>query len=150
MEQIENQRVPVRMWRQMDRLTVAAPMPGLEPEDITVEISADGRLTIYGDLRGVFKDDKEVLLNEWTIGHYRRDLDLPNSVDGTMTNVTYGNGVLVIAMPVSDTHQPARLTLETTGQARGQRVGHAGSDVMPHSTEEHQDAIADQHRQVGQ
>ncbi len=35
------QPVPVKMYRSEDRLTVAAPMPGMEPEDILVEVTAD-------------------------------------------------------------------------------------------------------------
>jgi HSP20 family protein len=149
MEQTELQQVPVRMWRQGDRLTIAAPMPGLEPEDITVELSADGLLTLHGELRGVFKEYKDVLLNEWSVGGYHRELDLPERVDAELANLTFGNGVLVVALPIAEANRPARLTLETTGLARGQRVGHTGSEIRPHSTDEHQAAMANQHQDTG-
>jgi HSP20 family protein len=149
MEQTALQNVPVRMWRQKDRLTIAAPMPGLEPEDITVAISADGRLTLHGELRGVFKHDKDVMLNEWSVGGYHRELDLPDTVNAELANLTFGNGVLVIVLPIAKTQRPADLTLEGVGQARGQRVGHSGSNITPHSTGEHQDAMADQHHRSG-
>lgn len=35
--EVTPQRIPVTMYRSPDRLTIAAPMPGVEPEDIRVE-----------------------------------------------------------------------------------------------------------------
>ena len=34
------QLIPVNVYRTPDHLTVAAPMPGLEPEDILVELTS--------------------------------------------------------------------------------------------------------------
>ncbi|HEX6477701.1 MAG TPA: Hsp20/alpha crystallin family protein [Ktedonobacteraceae bacterium] len=120
------QLIPVKMYRTPDRLMVAAPMPGMEPEDILVEITGDGMLILHGALRGVLKDAKEVLIDEWSVGDYHRELGLPDTVDGEHANVTYGNGVLVVAMPISDEMIPGRLTLETVGPAHGEHVGNIG------------------------
>jgi len=122
-EEPKIQQIPVKMYRTPDRLMVAAPMPGMEPEDILVEITADGMLILHGALRGVLKDAKEVLIDEWSVGDYHRELRLPDAVDGEHANVTYGNGVLVVAMPISDMMYPGRLTLQTVGPAHGEHVG---------------------------
>lgn len=118
--------IPVKMYRSADHLTVAAPMPGLQPQDIAVRITSSGWLQLRGDIRGDLKDVKNVLLNEWSVGGYYRELELPNAVNGELTNVTYDNGVLVVAMPISQEFSPIELTLETTGRARGKWVGHSG------------------------
>jgi hypothetical protein len=77
---------------------VMAPMPGLGPEDIVVRI--DGRhVVIHGDARGPHQDDVNLSIAEWAVGPYHRELDLPEGVDGVVTNATYGNGVLVLSMP---------------------------------------------------
>lgn len=136
------QGTPVKMYRTAERLTVSAPMPGLEPSDIAVEITSDGRLILQGEVRADLKDSKEVLLDEWRVGGYRRELALPNAVDGPMGNVTYGNGVVVVALPLSDQTRPARLTLETIGQARGERVGNSGHPVTARTIEDHRAAKA--------
>lgn len=115
--------VPIKMYQTQDRLTIAAPMPGLQPSDIVVSVTSDGKLTLRGELRGELRDVKDVLVNEWSIGDYYRDLTLPVAVDGERANLTYDNGVLVVALPVTQTLRPAELTLETIGRARGQRVG---------------------------
>ena len=125
-EQAKIQQIPVKVYRTTDRLMIAAPMPGLEPEDILVEVTGNGLLILQGELRGLLKDIKEVLLDEWSVGSYYRELALPNAVDGEQANVTYGNGVLVVALPISNGTRPARLTLDTVGPAHGERAGNAG------------------------
>jgi HSP20 family protein len=121
-EQPSIQQVPVKVYRATELLTVAAPMPGLGPEDIQVEITSDGRLTLAGDLRGALKDVKEILSDEWHAGPYYRELRLPAPVDGERATVTYGNGVVVVAMPLSDRTRSAKLRLDENGPVRGERV----------------------------
>ena len=118
-ETLKVQQVPLKVYRATDRLTVAAPMAGLEQEDIVVEITGDGRLLLDGEVCGMLKDVKEVVLDEWSVGAYYRDYTLPNPVDGSQAAATYGNGVLVVTFPIADRVVPARLTLSSTGLAHG-------------------------------
>jgi hypothetical protein len=87
-----------------------------------------------------WRESKEVLLDEWDVGGYHRQLDLPAAVDGALGTATYGNGVLVVALPVAGLTRPARFSLETVGPGRGQRVGSAGHPIQPLSTDEHRAA----------
>jgi HSP20 family protein len=125
-EKAKIQHVPIKVYRSADRLMVAAPMPGLEPEDINVRVDANGLLIIYGIIRGLLKDIKELLIDEWSVGSYHREMDLPNAVDAVHANITYGNGVLVVALPISEQTTPASLTLQKTGTEHGEYVGHTG------------------------
>jgi HSP20 family protein len=125
-EQAELQQIPVKVYRTLDRLMVAAPMPGLQPEDILVEVTESGHLILQGELRGLLKDIKELLLDEWSVGVCYREVVLPNAVDGTQANVTYGNGVLVVALPINIVTCAAHLTLDTVGPAHGETVGNSG------------------------
>lgn len=120
------QQIPIKMYRTPDRLMVAAPMPGMEPEDILVEITENGELVLHGALRGLLQGEKDLLIDEWSVGDYHREFKLPNTVDGEHANVTYGNGVLVVAMPLSDELYPGRLTLQTIGPAHGEHLGNTG------------------------
>ena len=125
-EQVKQQHIPVKVYRTDQRLMIAAPMAGLEPEDITVEITAEGHLILHGDLRALLKEIKELLLDEWSVGIYHRELALPVPVNAPCANVTYGNGVLTVALPISEQMHPARLTLERVGPAHGERKGNVG------------------------
>jgi HSP20 family protein len=129
-EQTKLQPIPVKIYRTHDHLTVAAPMPGLEPEDILVEVTENGQLILHGDIRAALKDDKEVLLDEWNVGGYHRELSLPNTVDGEHANVTYGNGVLVVAFLRSQEMHPALITLAKTGIAHGEYRGNIGGHLQ--------------------
>jgi HSP20 family protein len=125
-EQVKRQHIPVKVYRTDDRLMIAAPMAGLEPENIQVEITGDGRLILHGDQRALLKEVKELLVDEWSVGAYHRELILPVPVNAVCANVTYGNGVLMVALPISDQTFPAQLTLERVTPTHGQHKGNAG------------------------
>ena len=125
-EQEKHQRIPVKVYRTDDRVMIAAPMPGLEPENIRVDVTQDGLLMLHGDERALLKEVKELLLDEWSVGTYHRELALPVPVNAVCANVTYGNGVLMVALPISDQTSPARLTLERVTPTRGEHRGNAG------------------------
>lgn len=136
---IGQQRIPVRVHVTADHVVVAAPMPGLEPGDISVSIEGDG-VKIRGQERGPRQHERELLLAEWTVGPYEREVELPGPVDGSLANATYDNGVFVLSMPKAARGQQtvsAEFGLEPVGEARGERVGHAGRENRPHTTEEH-------------
>jgi HSP20 family protein len=125
-EQLKLQKIPVKVYRTEERLMVAAPMPGIEPENIGIEVTDEGHLILHGEVRGMLKDVKELLLDEWSVGVYHRELELPVPVNGVSANITYGNGVVVVALPISDQMHPACLTLERMTPTRGERRGNAG------------------------
>lgn len=127
------QLLPVRVYQTADRLMLAAPMPGLEPQDIAVSITGT-RVTIRGEERGPHQHGVDLVLAEWTIGSYYRELDLTHPVNGPLTNATYGNGVLVLSMPKVANGQPgvpAEIRLEALEATRGERVGHVGREARP-------------------
>jgi HSP20 family protein len=140
MTQQQQQNVPVRIYQTDDRIMVAAPLPGLEPENIAVTIAGD-RVIIRGEERGPGQHERDLLVAEWTIGPYYREVVLPQPVDGTLTNATYGNGVLVLALPKlapEQTSIPAEFQLQAVVATHGEHIGHTGSAMQPITTHEHQ------------
>lgn len=148
-EQLTLEPVPVKMYETDDRLMVAAPMPGLEPQDIAVEVTGEGHLILHGRVRGFLKGVKKLLVDEWTVGGYHRELSLPRPVDGPLATVTYGNGVLVATLPIAQRTRAAKLTMQTVAPNTGQRVGSAGHPPRPVSTEEHAEAVDRKEEQHG-
>jgi HSP20 family protein len=133
------QTLPVRMYQTRNRVMVAAPMPGLEPGDIEVTVDA-GRLTVRSRERARHQHRVPLLLAEWSIGPYHREVALPMAVSAELTNVTYDNGVLVVCMPkVKPGGEPGRaeIRLDPVEATRGEHVGHVGRDIIPTSTREH-------------
>jgi len=151
MNTMARQSIPVKLFKTADRLVIAAPIAGMQPEDLSIEVTESGRLILETRPRGVLRaelfdvqvtvdrdgdeevwtreqwqDTKQVVLDEWsTHGHYR-ELELPAAVDAALGTVTYGNGILVIALPLAETIGSARLQLGRLGEGRGQHVGSVG------------------------
>jgi HSP20 family protein len=131
--------LPLRVYQTDYRIMVAAPMPGLEPTDIVVAVSGD-RVRIHGRQRGPHQHERNLLREEWAVGPYMGEVVLSQPVNGSLTNVTYGNGVLVIAMPKMERGQQgitAEIRLATIEATRGEHVGHVSRLVRPMTTEEH-------------
>jgi HSP20 family protein len=128
---------PAKVYRSADRITIAAPFPGLEPQDISVRVTDDAELFIHGRLRGTLKGDKEVLRDEWNPGPYRCRVGLGLPVDARLANVTYENGVVVVSLPIAAEMHAAELTLERIARTEGRHYGNAGHPVRPMTLEQH-------------
>jgi len=125
--------MPAKIYQSSLRVMVAVPMPGVEPEDISVEITPASHLIIRARQRGELKGLKTELLNEWNAGDVEREIELPVAVDGKLANVTYGNGVLVVALPIASKTQAAKLTLKALTPTRGLHAGNMGRPIRPYA-----------------
>jgi HSP20 family protein len=132
-------KLPVRLYQSDNQFALAAPLAGLEPEDIRISIKGT-RVTIQGNERGPGQHNLDLLKAEWNIGPFYREVVLPEKVDGSLANATYGNGVLVLTLPRSqspDSQASVDFTLEPNGHARGEHIGHMGHDIQRTTTGEH-------------
>ncbi|MEO8510677.1 MAG: Hsp20/alpha crystallin family protein [Chloroflexota bacterium] len=119
--------IPVNLFDNERELMVVTPMPGVGPEDISIDVTEDGHLTLRAAQHGEGQERIDYITREWSYGPYERTLELPYPVDAMRANVTYGNGVLAISFPRVETTAPGRILVERTGHARGVAAGHAGS-----------------------
>ena len=119
--------VPINLFENDRELMVVAPMPGVAPEDISIDVLDDGRLTVRARMHGEGQERIRYLVREWSYGPYERTIELPCAVDATRANVTYGNGVLSITFPKSGTTSSGRVLVQRTGHTRGVAAGHRGS-----------------------
>lgn len=117
--------LPVNMYTSRGKLTVVAPMPGMEPQNIVITIGGD-TLAIHGNMRGELQDGKDYLVHEWQVGPYIRAVRLPYPVDGSRANVTYNNGILAISLPESADTKAQRIYLDRISSTSGERVGWSG------------------------
>lgn len=120
-----DQALPVNVYREFQKVMVAAPLPGMEPQNIRVEV-AGRRLSIHGTLRGPGQNRKQYVLRQWAAGPYRGTVELPASVDAARANATFDNGVLVVILPLSAEPVSGRISMLKTGTSRGRLVRHVG------------------------
>lgn len=123
----ETQALAVNVFENPEEIIVVAAMPGIEPEDIMVQLHGP-ELRLTADARGE-EAKKKYLSLEWSYGPYDRRMTIPMPVDCSRANVAYGNGVLTIVLPKSNTYIDGRLMIPKTGQARGLHQGHSKEDV---------------------
>jgi len=119
--------IPVNLFDNERELLIVAPMPGVAPEDISVDVTDDGHLILRAAQRGEGQERIDYLTREWSYGPYERTIELPYPVDGMRANLAYGNGVLSIALPRADAFGGGRVLVQKTGQARGVTAGHVGN-----------------------
>ena len=98
--------VPVNVFENDRELMVVAPMPGVSPENISIDVTDDGHLTLRSAQHGEGQERIDYLTREWSYGPYERTIELPCAVDAMRANVTYGNGVLSITFPKAGATAP--------------------------------------------
>ena len=118
--------IPVNLFENERELMVVAPMPGVGPEDISIDVTDDGNLTLRAAMHGEGQERIEYLTREWSYGPYERTIELPCAVDARRANVSYGNGVVSISLPKVDTTNAGRILVQRTGHTRGVAIGHSG------------------------
>ena len=119
--------IPVNMFENERELMVIAPMPGVAPEDISIDVTDDGHLTLRAAQHGEGQERIDYLVREWSYGPYERTIELPSAVDARRANVSFGNGVVSMTFPKVGALRGGRVLVQRTGQSRGMTAGHRGS-----------------------
>ena len=119
--------VPINMFENDRELMVVTPMPGVAPEDISIDVTDDGKLTVRAAMHGEGQERIAHILREWSYGPYERTIELPCAVDVRRANLTFGNGVLSISFPKTDATNAGRVLVQRTGHTRGMIAGHSGT-----------------------
>lgn len=123
---MNRQEVPVNIYQEGGRLMVAAPLAGMEPGSIRLDVRGR-RLTIDAQLRGPGQyRTQRFIQREWTVGPYTRTVSLPCEVDAARANAVYNNGVLVVVLPLTPPASDDTITMSKVGTAGGRRVRHTG------------------------
>lgn len=119
--------IPVNMFQNEREVMIVAPMPGVTPEDISIDVTDDGHLTLRAAQRGEGQERIDYLVREWSYGPYERTIDLPCAVDAMRANIAYGNGLVSVTLPKAGAMNAGRMLVQSTGHARGVAAGHAGT-----------------------
>lgn len=88
----------VEMFERDGELIVRADLPGMNKENIKVEVH-DNRLMIEGERKNEFEEEKEGWYHsERSYGKFRRELPLPEAVKTEEAKAVFKDGVLEISM----------------------------------------------------
>jgi HSP20 family protein len=101
------QTVPVNVYEADEALVVVAPVPAVQPEDVTIELWP-GRLRISAHLRSA--PPRSYLVHEWDYGGYERELELPFGF-GSGIAASLANGQLAVRVLRGSTDEKLTVTL---------------------------------------
>lgn len=88
------QEVAVNAYRTDSSLVVVAPMPGVMPEDIVIDLTGT-HLRLHAELRS--DAPKDYVIHEWDYGAYERTIDIGDGYGGPVT-ASLGKGQLVVSL----------------------------------------------------
>jgi HSP20 family molecular chaperone IbpA len=107
------QTVPVNVYEADAALVVVAPLPAVQPEDVTIDVTP-GQLRLTAHLRSAAPRD--YLVHEWDYGGYEREVDLPPGF-GAGVEATLANGQLAVRVLRGESTD--KVTITPTGPAVG-------------------------------
>jgi HSP20 family protein len=94
-----------------DALVVHADLPGLERDDVTIEIK-DGVLNVSGERKSEHTENTDGYYRvERGFGGFSRSLALPKGVDADQVTAEFDNGVLEIRIPKPEERVPHRVEI---------------------------------------
>jgi HSP20 family protein len=106
--------VPVDLWETKDAYHLRADLPGLTPEDIEINATAD-TFTISGE----FKPTTDVANDRWLrqerrMGKFTRTFTVPMQIDPNQVEAKFQNGVLELVMPKAENVKPRTIKINAT------------------------------------
>lgn len=112
----ENQPIPVNISENEDGFTLDVIAPGLQREDMKVQVS-DGILHISFDKAEENKEEKKedgqkILREEFKMKSFKRSFKLSGKVDAEKISAHYENGILHLAVPKKEQVKSANKFIE--------------------------------------
>lgn len=96
----------IQVTEDKDMVKVTAELPGIDENDIDLEISADGILSIGGEKKNKSEEcAKDNYFSEISYGTFKRTIQLPWDLDYESTTAHYNNGVLTVSIPKTPTEK---------------------------------------------
>lgn len=94
-----------------DAYIIHALVPGLEVEDLNVEV-INNTVTIRGEFKSFGKEDSKYLLSELPAGRFTRSVTLPTALETNKVDATLKNGVLTLHIPKAESHRPRAIQIK--------------------------------------
>ena len=93
---------PAEMQETPDAIYLKLEVPGLEPKDIEVQVTAEA-VSISGERHTETKtEDNGVTRSEFRYGKFQRVIPLPSRIENTKVEAEYKNGVLSLTLPKAE------------------------------------------------
>jgi len=105
--------MPVDVYETDDAFVVKAFMPGLTPDDLTINVEQQ-TVTIHGEPKAEDFQGMRPLLQERQIGAFTRTFTLPVLVDADKVQAELAQGVLSLTLPKSEALKPRKIQVKSS------------------------------------
>jgi HSP20 family protein len=107
---IRSQSFPaINLWASEDAQVITAEIPGIDPEQIDIEVSAD-TLTISGErIPGRQEEGMHYHRQERRFGKFNRTIQLPFMVDPNQVGANLKNGILEVRLLRAEADKPKKI-----------------------------------------
>jgi len=85
--------------------TISAMVPGLEADDISVEI-LNNTVSIRGEFKNAGREDGQFLMSELPVGRFSRIITLPTALDPSKSEASLKQGVFTLRIPKAEAARP--------------------------------------------
>jgi len=100
-----------------DHLVVRAALPGIEPNEVNVEVN-DDTLVIQGEHKQEqTSDERGIHRSEFSYGRFYRAIPLPDGAKGDQVKANFNNGVLEVTIPAEERKENRRRIEVQSGSA---------------------------------
>ena len=113
----------VDIWETDTGLVLVADMPGVSPDDISIDLS-NGTLTVSGRITSSYPNqpqnstthpsDLKVILSEYEVGNFYRQFSLADNIDQENITASMKDGVLKLELPRVAPTLPRKIKIQTS------------------------------------
>ncbi len=104
--------VPVDVKEEQDAYVIIATLPGLEADDLNIEI-LDNVVDISGEFKKDAGDDDDYLRSERAVGGFQRRLRFSTNLVAADADASLKNGILTLRVPKVEEERPKTITIKT-------------------------------------
>ena len=104
--------IPVDIKEEQDAFVVIATLPGLEAEDLNIEI-IENVVNISGEFKTELEENENYLHCERPVGKFHRHLHFSTKLEFTDADATLKNGILTLRVSKIEEERPKTIKVKT-------------------------------------
>ena len=117
---------PVEVRESSGNLVVTAELPGLNKEDVKVEVTEDA-IVIQGERKREVEEERHgIHRSERYYGAFYREIPLPQGVKADQAKAQFNNGLLEVTIPIPESARKTRQVPIEAGEERKAMGSQAG------------------------
>lgn len=98
-------QLAVDVFADDEAYTIVALVPGVDPDDINIEV-LNNTVAIRGEFKETDTKDNKYLVCELPSGRFSRVLTLPTALDPTKAEANLKHGLFTLRVPKTEAHRP--------------------------------------------